>query len=122
MDTRIKVIMVMNMVVGITLMMLLNTISSYAITPEDKSKAILGALTAQELVSLMKKGSSIIDGCTLQIELGIITDNCIGFITEYRDSIKEVVNKYEGNMSLTASDIGSMLSDLPSSNNKFYEP
>jgi hypothetical protein len=92
----------------------------YAVLEGDEMKALKGSLLSNEVVNLLKDAGEIMDTCTMQIKFEIISDSCIKFITDMRDSLKIIVDNT--NVTLTDSDFNKLMQSItkPESGIKSY--
>lgn len=100
------------MIYGLTAMVIATTLilNAYAVTNEDKIRGAQAALTAAQVSDLLKDAGEIMDTCTLQATFGIVSNSCIKFITDMRDSLKVIVNNT--NVTMTDGDFDKMIQNL----------
>ena len=87
----------------------------YALTDEEKIKAVETTMAAQESSDLLKETNKITEKCTLLAQLELITDECTNFIVDFRDSLKGVLDRYEAtgaNITMSPSETAKMIGNL----------
>jgi len=82
----------------------------YAITEEDKVKALKVSLLSSEIENLLEDAGELMSTCTMQAKFEIISDSCVKFITDMRDSLKIIVNNT--NVTMTDSDFDKLMQSI----------
>ena len=84
----------MKKLISITIVFLTITLLGHAYGQTEEQKVIQLGIMATQSANLLNEANGITDTCTMLVNFGQVTTECMNYVKDFRDAIKGVVDKY----------------------------